>query len=278
MKKSHKFLVYDDEGVSIGSLLTSLKTEFENTSIEISRCSALDILNNPHLFDHNTIGFWLPGIIGENCLYTDQLGHEGIRILKHQIETNGHSIIGTCAGAYCLAQKTQYDTEWGTHKSRMFGLNHFPGIAKGPISPLAKRPDTSIDELSDCSLALLTLEQENQDHQVIGVCYGNGPQLELSSGNHDVTIIARYTAIPDNPIAIAMRNVGQGLSIFSGVLPEITGQEGLGNSLLNRQLCFYEKGRKQLFQTLLNTTIQHYNETRSDDVPLLKMPNACALA
>lgn len=251
--------------------MSTMTRDFNNTCLTYESCSALEICENPNLFDDSVIGFILPGIVGEDCYFADQLGEQGIQTLKSAVEQKSLSILGICAGSNYLAETIYYETYEGTQKHRKPGLDFFQATAKGPIPTYARPPCKEAGDLNDCTVVHINYTNTSGTQGHTGICYGNGPILLPHSDNNSIETIATYRDVENNPVAIAATQPGEGLAIFSGVLPEISGIDNPNYNGLSKELVKHEEGRNAVFKMLINRMIEHHNIKRNDNVPLLKI-------
>lgn len=212
--------------------------------------------------DESTIAFILPGIIGEDSTYHHDIGRKGNKKITGYVEDGG-VFMGICAGAYYAARQIIYEPPWRTApKTRKPGLDFFNGIAKGPLNNLAVNDFDSW--FSDLSVTMLTTKNDKGYTTLCGTMYGNGPVLLPDTSEKDLCVIARYDDAPDKPIAIASKNIKDGLAIFSGALPYIdympVGARGGAYQKLHdlmQQIRPYETERARLWNGLVNDIIDH---------------------
>lgn len=269
MNDIYKIKYYKEPGITTGSLQLSLTQIFKNTQIQIESFTTQQLLNDPELFKDKTIGIILPGITGENSPYAVNLGEQGIKILKSAVENDGLSILGKCAGAYHLAEQILYNTPWGTQKSRNPGLDFFPITAYGPEPGLARVPTPGLPD--DCVAAPVTFIDTNGKKHEAKICYSNGPYFLPSDIDEDTDIIAEFNLKTGNLIASASRPCGIGLAIFTGILPEISGQHCPPYTDISKKLSPYEPERIILLKTMVNKMIDHHNTTKGREIPRLTL-------
>ena len=211
---AHKhILVYNDIGVAATEVKKALVESFYGAAV--SDTNRLLIKQDGALTE-DTLALVLPGIIGNNSPYNDQLDFETHKAIRDYVE-NGGVYVGICAGAYYASNRITYHPPWmSQEKTRKPGLDLFNGAAKGPISFLAKQ---SVEEgPNDCMVTTISFNTASGARKVTGTAYGNGP-MYFPDDSADLEVIARYEDVPGKPIAIAARKVGKGLALFVGVLP-----------------------------------------------------------
>lgn len=115
-------------------------------------------------------------------------------------------------------------------------------------------------------------------------CYSAGPMLEIDSDRieqHDV--IARYVDVPGEPIAIAGRQIGRGLALATGIVPEIGGKRMFeqldpnsiylkdGQKFVNA-LYMREDSRKRIWDTVIHKILLNAAKN-GRAVPLSSQPD-----
>jgi len=253
-----KLVVYTGPQVSTSNLLPRLKESFRGAAIHPT--GPADLLK-PETLDHNTLAFFLPGIIGEDSPYSKELGMNGNAAIRKYVEEGG-VFVGICAGAYYACRDITYAPPWRKEaKSAKPGLDLFNALASGPLPALARKGDEFW--FSDCRVANVTYRDEKGAARIAGIAYGNGPAL-IPYEEDDLEIIARYDDEPGRPIAIAAKKIGKGLAIFVGVLPYIGYDATVAASSfpalqeLSGALRPHEEGRAALWNIIVSR-IKHHN-------------------
>lgn len=256
-----KIVVFGEGPVAAGSVVDSFNGSFRNTDIKLAH--AKDIKHNPLTLDSNTLAFVLPGIVGEHSPYKDLLGKEGNQRIRRYVEEGG-VFIGFCAGAYYACKTISYRTPWGITKSQRPGLDFFNATAKGPLSHKGQQFIDN-DRWSDVTVVQIEYKDGKDMKRKAGICYGNGPAL-ANIKDSDIDVIARYTKIPERPVAMASRRIGKGLAIFVGVHPEISSAHVLEDGALAKlphvkklitELSPHEPERKIFWQYITDMIKDH---------------------
>lgn len=256
-----KFTVYSERPANTESVIPPLKEIFKGTGIHVTEFNS-DDLRKGILREKDTVGFCLPGIIGENSAYTDQIGEYGLHEMSRAVKP-GRVMLAVCAGAFFITRRTIYSPSWGPHKSRN-PVNHMvQATGSGPVKDLGGQYDPSYWP-SDLSLARVWYKSAAQpydkDHwKHAAIAYGNGPALYLDDPhNPDVEALAYYSHIPQKPLAAANITHGEGRIVMLGALPHIGYREIAPYPGLERvrrlleDMRPHEPARQDLMQTVAN--------------------------
>ncbi len=223
-----KFPVYSERPANTESVIPPLKEIFKGTNIRVTAFNS-DDLRKGILRDKDTVGFCLPGIIGETSSYADQIGEYGLHEMSRAVK-QGRVMLAVCAGAYFVSRETIYAPSWGPRKGRT-PVNHLlAASARGPVENQGGQYDPSYWP-SDLSLARIwyksTTKPHDKDHwKHAGFAYGNGPALYLDNPQDpDVEPLAYYRDMPKNALAAASVKHGEGHIVLLGALPHIGYQE-----------------------------------------------------
>lgn len=256
-----RILLYNERPAACGSLLPALQASFHSNAvtIETTDLSALrENLRQKHL------AFVLPGIIGTDSLYTDQLTPDIVKTIHNKIE-NGMVGIFICAGAAFLSRETQYNPPWGKPKHRKQLQPLFNGLAKGPIEHLARAPSESIDRR--IALAPVAYELPDGTPRTASIYYGNGAYFLPDDDNDpNIKIVARLDTVESTPPAILRVQKGKGFCYFMTVHPEIgpvalnsdtTIQDPASVDKLTQALQQHETGRQELWGMIMQDILDH---------------------
>lgn len=223
-----KFPVYSERPANTESVIPPLQEIFRGTDVQVIEFDSAD-LRNGLLREKDTVGFSLPGIIGEISAYTDQIGETGLREMSEAIR-EGRVMLAICAGAYFITRQTIYEPSWGLKKERT-PLNHiFKAVARGPIADMGGRYDPEFWP-SDLSLAQVWYKAAGKPHgkehwKHAAVAYGNGPSFYLDDPQDPaLEPLAFYSHVPNMPIAAASLQHGEGKVLLLGALPHIGYQD-----------------------------------------------------
>ena len=224
---SHKpliFPVYSEPPANIESVIPPLQEIFKGTGIHVTTCTQAD-LRNGLLQEPHTVGFSLPGIIGENSHYTAQIGETGLKEMAQAVRA-GRIMLAICAGAYFIARETVYNPAWGPAKGRKPENHIFKARAYGPLADMGGKynPDEWPSDLSLAQVWYKTGTAKNgKDHwKHAAFAYGNGPGLDPDyPDSPDLEPLAYYSHIKGRPLAAASLRHGAGKILILGALPHI---------------------------------------------------------
>lgn len=218
-----KFPVYDQSPANTESVIPPLKEIFRDAKIEIITFNSSD-LKNGLLREKDTVGFSLPGIIGETSFYTDQIGDSGLREISASV-SEGRVMLAICAGAYFICRQTVYEPHWGPHKTRQPAAAIFNAVARGPVGRMGGRFDPEFwpSDLSSCEVLF---KSSDGIWRNAAVAYGNGPAF-YPDQHRDPALepLAYYISGPKPALAAASLTHGEGKILLLGVLPHIGWRE-----------------------------------------------------
>ncbi|MDB5491676.1 MAG: hypothetical protein JWO78_1525 [Micavibrio sp.] len=255
-----KIMVYRDDYTATGLLMGSLKASFPSNQFEIIRVDLADLHNGA--FGQGRNIFVLPGIVGEHCKY-----HRDFRSImqdyRNFIEQGGVSL-NICAGASTVASRCSYDTSWGTTKNKTALHPLFNGIAIGPITGYATKPEhaaieTALPTIVNTSIIPVSFKTETGDWQDTHLSYGNGPAL-LPDNRDDpaMEILATYHKRDHNAAALLRIQIGKGAAYLCGAHPEAYPSEIADRPeyaairAINEALKPHEENRQKLWTMLTN--------------------------
>lgn len=204
----------------------------------------------------------IPGIWSEDSQYFDLMGGaEGQRTLQNFV-TGGGVLLTVCAGSYLVSRKTEYTPPWGKRRERENIGALFNATARGPLQGLGMRPDG--DEWYDGVHAVpVTFKAADGTWKETKVAYGNGPALFPHDKNNDYEVLARYSGLPDAPIAAAWQDIGDGAALWLGVLPHIGWQAVDDHPSLKKihklmaELKPHESARKEFWNGMMGKIRNH---------------------
>lgn len=218
-----KFPVYSQSPANTESVIPPLKEIFKGTDITVIEFNSSD-LRNGILRERDTVGFSLPGIIGETSGYTDQLGEYGLQEMSAATR-EGRVMLAICAGLFFITRETIYAPKWGPYKSRTPRNHLLKAQGYGPVTDMGRQFESSWP--STLTLAQVWYKSVaklngKDDWRHAAVPYGNGPAIILDNPD-DPTIerLAYYSEVPNNPLAALSVEHGDGRIIGLGALPHI---------------------------------------------------------
>ena len=257
-KKRKKLVVYADQGAAHSGLSPVLRESFRNAAISAEKANTIKL---GKALNEDVLAFFLPGIIGHDSPYKEQLGKIGNQKIREYVEAGG-VFVGLCAGAYYACNDIIYNPPWlNPAKTSQPGLNFFNALAKGPLVNHAI--EDGQHWYSDCTITNISYKDQENNVKSSGIVYGNGPAMFPHSHHENIEVIARYEDEEDTPIAIAVTKVGKGLAFFIGVLPqyqyqetnEARGLEGLRNLMQNIKV--HESGRQDVWNLIVSRIKKH---------------------
>ena len=267
-----KFPVYSERPANIESVIPPLKEIFQGTDIEVIEFNSSD-LRNGILREKDTVGFSLPGIIGEVSSYTDQIGETGLKEMSNSVR-EGRIMLAICAGLFFITRETIYAPVWGPRRGRKPENHIVKATGYGPLADMGGKYDHA-DWPSDLSLAQVWYKSAAQPHgkehwKHAAFAYGNGPGLDLDyPESPDLEPLAYYSHIPRRPLAAGNLRHGEGKILMLGALPHIgyrevaphPGTERVRNLL--RDMKPHEPARQEFMGTVasrLNDQILTYRQ------------------
>jgi glutamine amidotransferase-like uncharacterized protein len=267
-----KILILAEGSVTMGSLIASLKKEFNEKSYEIKPVRGKEMLDGK-LLNKDVHAVIFPGVQDSHNSYRHALTPALCQEIKKYIHDGG-TFLGLCAGAYLSTEKFFYhDKKNGKTKKVYSPLPLFEGTAYGPIPEYTPAFDDFDDPVANNFVVKLVFNQAASNGAKYGAsCYSLGPYIKLDPSKtkeSEYQIIARYKDIPGNPIAIVKREIGKGQAIFCGVVPEISISDmpDINRHMKKilkpaaqkfvKDLRHNEHGRKQTWQILM-----HHFKTR----------------
>lgn len=239
-------IVYVDEGVSGSSLrhvVKSLQLEIGSDQYRLKRMDAAGIRSQDWELDADLLV--VPG--GRDVYYHEKLGQEGASRIKTFVQSGG-AYLGICAGAYFAASEIEFEKGGHLEVCGKRRLQFFPGMAIGSAYGNNKyRYD------SEQGVEAALIHWKNSLHSFAyfnGGCYFDRPDH-----HSNVTVLADYAELEENPAAIVMCDVSKGKALLSGVHLEY-GLQALteGNPYLDRIYPLLKKtdnARRQIFREIL---------------------------
>lgn len=220
--KRGSIVIYDDPRAqtSISCLPQILSESFPDREIHTTLTKAFMRALN----ENRAALAIIPGIWSEDSKYYDLMGGaEGQKSLQNFV-AGGGVLMTVCAGSYLVSRRTEYTPPWGRKRERDNIGALFNGLACGPLQGLGARPDG--DEWYDGVHAVpVKYKAADGAWKETHMAYGNGPALFPYGEDHDCEVLARYSGLPDAPIAAAWKKVGNGAALWLGILPHIGWQQ-----------------------------------------------------
>lgn len=206
-----KILIYRDEGAnpfSVSSLLSSLKQEKLDHTYSIEWADK-DLFQTSS-WQKETDLVIFPG--GRDIPYHEALKGTGNKHIKDFV-LEGGKYLGICAGGYYGSASIEFEKGEPLEVCAPRELKFFPGIARGSAYGTGKFRYGSEQGAQIAKLHLFP--SSNMAAYFIGGCtFVDAEKYE------DVSIIARYADIENQPAAIVKCRVGAGSALLCGVHPE----------------------------------------------------------
>ncbi len=252
----HDILVYSEYPASTGSLIPSLRAVFPGAAYPLHQIYQADIRNGI-LRQPDARILVLPGITGEDSLYTAQLDRAALDDIHHFVSTQKNVILTICAGTYFVCRETIYDPPWCNRKTKQSIRPLFNALAHGPVPPYGRKPLPS-SQFGNISVAPIRFRGLDGQWHKTGICYGNGPGLYPDAPDDpDTEILAIYDSTANGqPAALIRQRIGAGALYLSSMHPEngwqnIRSGPGMAHiKTLMDELKPHEPGRLALWQDL----------------------------
>lgn len=189
----------------------------------------------------------LPEILGEESFYSRHISKTCQDALKTYVK-NGGMLVTSCASTYWMGEQIVYNPPKNATKIRN-GAHAFNAASLkmyGPV-PGLWRPSNGKPNTGGCSEIDITVHTANG---LVSekIWYGNGPCILPFHSNalpSNVTPIAYYKGIEDNPVAAACIHLGKGKILMSGPLPHYWAGSVKQNNMLWRVMS--HQMHQQLF-------------------------------
>jgi biotin--protein ligase len=261
MQEKH-IALYTSANASLHELKQALSESFNGVSLVLLDKNTI---HEPGALNENTLLFVLPGITDESSPYPSEIGEDGIETIRNYLKNGGVSL-GSCAGAYFSCDFTLYNPSWLPQpKTQSTCLRIFNATARGPLAELSVH-DPEETWFSDCTVATVSFTDIDNKSHIAEIAYGNGPALFPYSEEEEqsLDVIARYEDVEGRPIAVATKQFGKGMAMFTGVLPfmgfdeqhEQTSQPRLRT--LMQQLKPHEASRNALWDRMVSDIKKHH--------------------
>lgn len=252
MRDRPKIVVCSGRPIETGTLSTELRDSFRGAALQYVR---VEQLADPGVLNDDVLALFLPGVSGDRSPYRAGLRGWGNAAIRRYVARGG-VYAGVCAGAYQACRSVLYAAPWmRVPQEERPGLNFFNALAQGPIPGGACYDGPEIG--SGLCAVSVSFRTEDGIERRGAIAYGNGPALFPCDGGDGTEIIARYDNVPGKPGAVAVKEVGDGLVFFIGVLPYTRFDPRLENSphLLLRQFMAalqpHEEVRRALWDRIV---------------------------
>lgn len=174
---------------------------------DVHFCDAADIIGG--VLQSPSDIFVMPG--GADLYYCEKLDGAGNAAIKKWVNGGG-TYFGLCAGAYYACRAI----EWGKGTAQEIcgprELAFYPGLAAGPVYDYIE--DRAIGKSWDGVARL------DAGGRQLAVYYAGGPVFTGAEDHPDVTVLARYADLPDNPAAVVECRAGAGRALLCAPHPE----------------------------------------------------------
>jgi glutamine amidotransferase-like uncharacterized protein len=252
-----RILIYRDDGANlfcIRSLVAALKQEgvHERFMITFGDRTLFQETN----WQESTELVILPG--GRDVPYHEALQGLGNQRIKNFVQRGG-KYLGICAGGYFGSSNIEFEKGGELEILATRELQFFPGTARGPAYGNGQFCYTSEQGAKVAKLQL-------HSPSAIAYAYYNGGCFFHNAEKYDnISILARYADIEDQPAALVLCKVHEGLAILSGIHPEYSttyawSQERIKGPIFE-SLKKKENERRTIFkQILYNLQVGKVNE------------------
>lgn len=248
-----KILIYKGEGADafcVASLLFALKQEkFDQTHYLTLVDQTLFQTKN---WQKDVALIIFPG--GRDIPYHHALKGNGNLRIRDYVERGGR-FLGICAGGYYGSSIIEFEQGGPLEVLAERELKFFPGIARGPAYGPGR-----FCYCSEKGAQVAQLSLEHTSIPTSTAAYYNGGCLFVGAEKYEnVSVIARYTDIEQQPAAVVKCQIGAGSAILSGVHPEYcadyeSAKSHLSESLFSK-LKEIENKRRTLFSTILTLLV-----------------------
>ena len=248
-------LLYSGSGVSATSRDHALKSlrAFLATSYDVQLVSPKSLREEP--WTDSCALLVMPG--GRDLPYQHDLGGKANARIRDWVKRGG-KYLGFCAGAYYASRSVEFEAGTSLEVVGERELDFFPGICRGTVFP-----GFAYDTEAGAREVVLELERTawrnswSQSPDKVAVWYNGGGAFILDRPLADVEVLARYSDLPDGPIAGVRCVVGQGLAVLWAVHPEHP-------TLLERSTPDEYATKEVSRQSLLRSTLAMLNLDVSD--------------
>lgn len=240
-----KILVYLDEGVDP----TSFKQTWKSLKEEVDSSYSLVRVNHRHLIDtsweNDAIMLVIPG--GRDTPYHEKLSGTGTDKIKNFVN-NGGLYLGICAGAYFGCSAIEFEKGTPSETCCKRDLAFFPGLGVGSAYGSGVFKYNTHD---DARAAKILWDTENLSLETWA--YYNGGCFFADAENYDeVSVLARYGDIADNPPVVVLCRVGKGKAILCGAHPEYRiAAINKDKPDVKEKLSPHEEGSRLVFRSML---------------------------
>lgn len=221
----------------------------------------------------------LPGVSSEHSPYPAIFNARAARAFIRAVE-NGMAVWASCAAAYHMCEHVLYHTSKG-EEIRQQGLGLIAGTAVGPADGPALEPRGRGNYEDTRAVSAVFYDRTGKTRRG-KIAYSNGPALIPADSRYADYAFAWYArerahANGNGEIAMAAVPYGNGMILFSGLLPEISpariilngpGHDTSRHAALQSSLRAYETERRALMESLASRCHTHWQ----------KAPKALALS
>lgn len=243
-----KILIYNDHGAcpcSVQSLMSALKQESLHHKYEIVYADRHIIKKNDWSKETKLLIF--PG--GRDIPYHRALKGDSNKNIVDFVE-NGGAFLGICAGAYYGCASIEFEKGNPLEVIDNRELKFFPGKGQGPAYGLGQ-----FTYHGEGGSRIASLLLKDASASIFSSYYKGGCAFAGAEDCSEISTIAHYSDIENQPAAIVQCSVGKGRAILSGVHPEYSAyspsiESSISEPLLS-ELKLIEPQRRKLFQEIL---------------------------
>jgi biotin--protein ligase len=240
--------IYRDKGVSLTYALLLYQELKKNQPTKTLRWVKAKNLTEDH-WEEDCSLLIIPG--GQDVYYHELLKGAPNQRIRSFVE-NGGVYIGICAGAYYGCSSLEFDVD---HPLEVIGkreLEFFSGVARGPAYGYGTFCYKSEKGGHISKLKL-------HDESIAYAYFNGGCYFDSFIESDQVSILAKYADIPNEPAALIKAEIGKGRAILCGFHPEVSADNYVTKDpyFANQKemLGSVESSRKSLFEFIIKTAL-----------------------
>jgi glutamine amidotransferase-like uncharacterized protein len=171
----------------------------------------------------DTLLLCMPG--GASTPMAEKLNGAGNASIRRYVE-NGGAYFGICAGAYYAASRVSFRYAGTPPLEKEHELGLLPAHCDGPIAEFGVREFDATGTRCLRSVEITCVSTGARYREP----YWGGPRFIVDESNPNLTVLYRYSQLPDHNAAVISMAIGKGRALLSSVHPEVTLQTALQNA------------------------------------------------